>query len=153
MAIVTKENIGLLHEKLTVKLEKTDYLPSFEKTLKEYSKKANIPGFRKGMVPSGLIKKMYGPSLFTDEVLRSVDRELISYLQNDKTDIFAQPLPMDADIRQLDVNNPADYTFHFEIGMKPAFNLPELSKAKITRYVVEVTDEMINNEITRLQNR
>jgi len=153
MATVTKENIGLLHEKLTVKLEKTDYLPSFEKTLKEYSKKANIPGFRKGMVPSGLIKKMYGPSLFTDEVLKSVDRELISYLQNDKVDIFAQPLPVASDVRQLDVNNPADYTFHFEIGMKPEFQLPDLGKAAVTRYVVTVTDEMINNEITRLQNR
>ena len=153
MATVTKENIGLLHEKLTVKLEKTDYLPSFEKALKEYSKKANIPGFRKGMVPAGLIKKMYGPSLFTDEVLRSVDRELIGYLQNDKLDIFAQPLPLETDIRQLDVNNPADYTFHFEVGMKPEFQLPDLAKAKITRYVVTVTDEMINNEIARLQNR
>ncbi len=153
MATVTKENIGLLHEKLTVKLDKTDYLPSFEKTLKEYSKKANIPGFRKGMVPSGLIKKMYGPSLFTDEVLKSVDRELVSYLQNDKVDIFAQPLPLETDVRQLDVNNPADYTFHFEIGMKPEFQLPDLAKAKITRHVVTVTDEMINAEITRLQNR
>lgn len=153
MATVTKENIGLLHEKLTVKLEKTDYLPSFEKALKDYSKKANIPGFRKGMVPAGLIKKMYGPSLFTDEVLRSVDRELIGYLQNDKLDIFAQPLPLETDIRQLDVNNPADYTFHFEIGMKPAFQLADLGAARITRYVVDVTDEMINNEIARLQNR
>jgi trigger factor len=153
MATVTKENIGLLHEKLTVKLEKTDYLPSFEKALKDYSKKANIPGFRKGMVPAGLIKKMYGPSLFTDEVLRSVDRELIGYLQTDKLDIFAQPLPMEADIRQLDVNNPADYTFHFEVGMKPEFQLAPLDTAKIFRYVVTVTDEMINNEISRLQNR
>jgi len=153
MATVTKENIGLLHEKLTVKLEKTDYLPSFEKALKEYSKKANIPGFRKGMVPSGLIKKMYGPSLFTDEILKSVDRELIGYLQNDKLDIFAQPLPLESDFRQLDVNNPADYTFHFEIGMKPDFQLPDLAKAKTTRYVVTVTDEMVDNEITRLQNR
>src|SRR5690606_22552475 len=116
-------------------------------------KKANIPGFRKGMVPAGLIKKMYGPSLFTDEVLRSVDRELIGYLENDKLDIFAQPLPLETDIRQLDVNNPAEYTFHFEIGMKPEFQLPDLATAKITRYVVAVTDEMINNEITRLQNR
>ena len=95
MATVTKENIGLLHEKLSVKLEKTDYLPAFEKALKDYSKKANIPGFRKGMVPTGLIKKMYGPSVFTDEVLRSVDRELIKYLETDKLDIFAQPLPLD----------------------------------------------------------
>ncbi|HUR65608.1 MAG TPA: trigger factor [Chitinophagaceae bacterium] len=153
MATVTKENIGLLHEKLTVKLEKTDYLPSFEKALKDYSKKANIPGFRKGMVPAGLIKKMYGPSLFTDEVLRSVDRELINYLQNDKAEIFAQPLPLETDIKQLDVNNPLDYTFHFEIGMKPDFQLPDLAAAKTTRYVVNVTDEMIDNEITRLQNR
>ncbi len=153
MATVTKENIGLLHEKLTVKLEKADYLPSFEKTLKEYSRKANIPGFRKGMVPAGLIKKMYGASLFADEVLKSVDRELINYLEKDKLDIFAQPLPLESNIRQLDMNNPLDYTFHFEIGMKPEFALTDLSRMKITRYIVTITDEMVNNEITRLQNR
>jgi len=153
MATITKENIGLLHEKLTVKLEKTDYLPSFEKALKEYSKKANIPGFRKGMVPAGLIKKMYGPSLFTDEVLKTVDRELIGYLQNDKLDIFAQPLPLESDFKQLDVNNPAEYTFEFEVGMKPDFPLPDLAKVKTTKYVVTVTDEMVNTEIDRLQNR
>lgn len=153
MATVTKENIGLLHEKLTVKLEKTDYLPSFEKALKEYSKKANIPGFRKGMVPAGLIKKMYGSSLFTDEVLKTVDRELIGYLENDKLDIFAQPLPLETDFSQLDVNNPADYSFQFEVGMKPEFNLPDLAKAKTTRYVVTVTDDMVSKELERLQNR
>jgi trigger factor len=153
MATVTKENIGLLHEKLTVKLEKTDYLPTFEKALKEYSKKANIPGFRKGMVPAGLIKKMYGASLFMDEVLKSVDRELIGYLQNDKLDIFAQPLPLETDISQIDINNPADYNFHFEIGIKPEFELPDLAKAKITRYIVAVTDDMVSKEVDRLQNR
>ncbi|HMK17158.1 MAG TPA: trigger factor [Chitinophagaceae bacterium] len=153
MATVTKENIGLLNEKITLKLEKTDYLPTFERSLKDHSKKANIPGFRKGMVPAGLIKKMYGPSLFTDEVLRTVDRELIKYLEEEKLDIFAQPLPVEMDIRQLDVNNPADYTFHFEIGMKPDFALADLSKANTIRYKVTITDEMINNEVTRLQNR
>ncbi len=153
MATVSKENIGQLHEKLTVKLEKTDYLPTFEKALKEYSKKANIPGFRKGMVPSGLIKKMYGPSLFTDEVLKSVDRELIGYLQKENLDIFAQPLPLETDFSQLDVHNPIDYTFHFEVGMKPAFELADLGTAATTRYVVTVTEEMVESEITRLQNR
>lgn len=153
MAIVTKETIGTLHEKLTVTLSKTDYLPAFEKSLKDYGKKANIPGFRKGMVPAGLIKKMYGPSLFTDEVLRSVDRELIAYLQREHLDIFAQPLPLESDVRQLDVTNPLEYTFHFEIGLKPSIVLPDLSKAAITRFVVTVTEEMIENEITRLQNR
>lgn len=153
MATVTKENIGLLHEKLTVKLEKTDYLPSFEKALKDYSKKANIPGFRKGMVPAGLIKKMYGTSLFADEVLKTVDKELMGYLQNDQLEIFAQPLPMESDFSKLDMNNPVDYSFDFEIGMKPVFNLPDLGTAAITRYAVTVTDEMITNEVERLQNR
>lgn len=153
MATITRESIGELHEKVTVRLEKPDYLPAFERSLKEYGKKANIPGFRKGMVPAGLIKKMYGPSLFTDEVLRTVDRELIGYLQTEKLEIFAQPLPLETDMRQLDVNNPIDYTFHFEIGRKPDFQLTDLGKAKITRYVVDVTDEMIEQELTRLQNR
>lgn len=153
MATVTAENIGQLHEKLTVKLAKTDYLPSFEKALKEYSKKANIPGFRKGMVPAGLIKKMYGASLFTDEVLKTVDRELVNYLQNDKVEIFAQPLPLDTDIRQLDVNNPSDYSFDFEVGRKPEFDLPDFASLKTTRYVIDVTDEMLNSETDRLQNR
>ena len=153
MSTITKENVGLLHEKLTLNLSKEDYLPSFEKTLKEYSKKANIPGFRKGMVPSGLIKKMYGSSLFTDEVLRSVDREIIKYLETEKLDIFGQPLPADLNLHQLDMNSPAEYHFSFEVGLKPEFQLADLGKAKITRYKVEVTDEMIDTEITRLQNR
>jgi trigger factor len=96
---------------------------------------------------------MYGPSVFTDEVLRTVDRELIGYLQTEKLDIFAQPLPFETDMQQLDVHNPIDYTFHFEIGRKPEFKLTDLGKAKITRYVIDVTDEMVDQEVTRLQNR
>jgi len=153
MATVTKESVGLLHHKLTLTLDKEDYLPAFEKTLKDYSKKANIPGFRKGMVPAGLIKKMYGNSLFTDEVLRSIDRELVKYLETEKINIFAQPLPDEINLRQLDVNSPADYHFSFEIGLKPEFDLPNFSSLHTTRYKVQVTDEMINNEIARLQNR
>jgi trigger factor len=153
MATVTRENISLLNDKLTLSLSKDDYLPAFEKSLKEYSKKANIPGFRKGMVPSGLIKKMYGSSLFTDEVLRSIDRELVKYLETEKINIFAQPLPDDINLRQLDVNSPADYHFSFEIGLKPDFELVNLPMVKATRYKVRVTDEMISAEVSRLQNR
>src|SRR4026208_2311944 len=126
MATVTKENIGLLNEKLTLKLEKTDYLPTFEKSLKDYSKKANIPGFRKGMVPSGLIKKMYGNSLFVDEVLKTVDKEVFQFLEKEKLAIFAQPLPVDMNLSQIDINHPNNYTFIFEVGMKPEFQLPDL---------------------------
>ncbi len=69
MATVARENIGLLNDKIVVKVSKEDYLPTFEKKIKEYSKTANIPGFRKGMVPTGMVKKMYGPAIYTDEVL------------------------------------------------------------------------------------
>src|SRR3984893_15393951 len=135
MSSVTRENIGLLNDKIIVKIEKSDYLPSFEKSLKSYGKKANIPGFRKGMVPASLIKKMYGPSVLTDEVLRTVEKELTNYMQNEKLDIFAQPLPLpDNDARNISVDNPADYAFAFEVGLKPEFTLPNLSKAAITRY-------------------
>src|ERR1043166_2414903 len=153
MATVTQQDVAPLHKQLNITISKEDYLPAFEKSLKDYSKKANIPGFRKGMVPAGLIKKMYGNSLFTDEVLRSIDRELVKYLETEKINIFAQPLPDEINLRQLDVNSPSDYHFSFEIGLKPDFKIVDLGSTKITRYKVDVTDEMINNEIARLQNR
>ncbi len=153
MATITKESIGQLHEKISVKIDKADYFPSFEKSLKEYSKKASIQGFRPGKVPAGLIKKMYGPSLFTDEVLKSVDKELINHLQTEKTEIFAQPLPMEMEVPAFDLNNPGEYTFNFEIGLKPEFELADLAKADITGYNIDITDEMQNEEIERLQNR
>ena len=105
MGIVTRENIGLLNDKITVKVAQGDYLPSFEKALKEYSKKANIPGFRKGMVPAGVIKKMYGNSVFADEVLRSVEKQLTDYMASEKLDIFAQPLPLPG-VRRTKENAP-----------------------------------------------
>ena len=152
MATITRENIGLLHDKLTVKISKEDYYPSFEKSVKEYSKKANIPGFRKGMVPTGMVKKMYGPSVFYDAVIKEVEKEIQNYLTTEKPDFFAQPLPMNSDLRNLDMNNPGDYEFPFEMGLKPQVDI-DLSKAKLTRNNVKVSDEMINEEIERLQNR
>jgi len=151
MATVVRENIGLLNDKLTVKISKDDYFPSFEKKLKEYSKTANIPGFRKGMVPAGMIKKMYGAGIFNDEVLRSVETELYNWLNTEKPEIFAQPLPLTNDLRSLDMNNPGDVEFGFEIGLKPSFELPALSKASVTKHVVDVTDAMVDEEISRMQ--
>jgi trigger factor len=150
MASVTKENLGNLHEKLTVKVSKEDYFPSFEKTVKEYSKKANIPGFRKGMVPAGMIKKMYGASIFHDEVIKSVEKELKEFLVKEKPEIFAQPLPMENDLRTLDMNRPEEYDFPFEIGLKPEITLGALSSAKPVFYKVKTTPEMVNEEVEKL---
>ncbi len=151
MATVVRENIGLLNDKLTVKISKEDYFPSFEKKLKEYSKTANIPGFRKGMVPAGMIKKMYGAGIFSDEVLKTIEKELFGWLNNEKPEIFAQPLPLNNDLGSLDMNNPKDVAFDFEIGLKPVFEIPDFSKAPVTKHVVTVTDDMVTEEISRMQ--
>jgi len=154
MATVTRENIGLLNEKIVVKVAKDDYLPSFEKAIKSYSKSANIPGFRKGMVPTGMVKKMYGSSVFADEVLKSVEKGLSDYMVNEKLEIFAQPLPLpENDASQLNMSNPAEYAFAFEVGLKPEFTIPDLATAALTRYKVTPTEESINEEIDRLRTR
>jgi len=151
MATIARENIGLLNDKIIVKVNKEDYFPTFEKKLKEYSKTVNMPGFRKGMVPAGMIKKMYGPSIYTDEVLKTVEKQLYTYLETEKPDIFAQPLALDADIRKLDLNNPAEYEFGFEIGLKPVFEIASFEKANVTLYKVTVSDEMVTEEVERMR--
>ncbi|MFZ9717967.1 MAG: trigger factor [Chitinophagaceae bacterium] len=153
MATVTRENIGLLNDKITVQLSKEDYLPAFEKSLKQYSKVANIPGFRKGMVPAGMIRKMHGPAIFTEEIIRSVEKELNQYMTTERPEIFGQPIPTESDAAKINMNEPADYAFHFEIGLKPSFEISALKKAKPTFYKVKVTDEMVMQEVERLQNR
>jgi trigger factor len=151
MATVARESIGLLNDKITVKLSKEDYLPGFEKKVKDYSKNANIPGFRKGMVPAGMVKKMYGSAIYTEEVLKTAEKELYTYLQKEQPNIFAQPLALETDVQQIDYNSPAEYEFGFEIGLKPDFELAPLSKAKLTLHKVKVTDEMVQEETSRLQ--
>ena len=150
MASVTKENLGNLHDKLIVRVSKEDYLPEFEKAIKSYSKKANIPGFRKGMVPAGMVKKMYGASIYYDEVIKSVEKELQDYLVKEKPEMFAQPLPMENDLRKLDMNNPVEYDFPFEIGLKPEITLSALSSEKHTFYKVKATSKMVDEEIEKL---
>ena len=153
MPTVTRENIGLLIDKITVTVQTEDYLASFEKQLKQFARNANIPGFRKGMVPAGVVKKMHGPALFADEVLRSVEKKLVDYLQGEQLDIFAQPIPSaENSADQLNMNAPSDYSFSFEIGLKPAFDL-NLPSVSLPRYKVNVTEEMVNDEIERLQAR
>jgi trigger factor len=152
MATITRESIGLLNDKITVKVGEEDYLPTFEKSLKSYSKKVNLPGFRKGMVPAGLVRKMHGPAIFADEVIHSVERELTKYLQEEKLEIFAQPLTLSSDADKLDMNQPKEYGFDFEIGLKPAFEVTPLKPAtELTRYDIIIDDKLVDEEVNRLQ--
>ncbi len=155
MATVTRESIGNLHDKITVKLTKEDYMPTFEKSLKQYAKNVNVPGFRKGMVPSGMVKKMYGQSIFSDEVLRAAGGKLEEYLGNEKVAIFAQPMVMpSAEPVRLDMNAPTDVDFTFEVGLKPDFEVTPLkNKTKLTRYSITVGDKLVEDEIERIKRR
>lgn len=155
MATVSRENIGNLHDKVTVKLEKEDYFPSFEKSLKQYAKNINVPGFRKGMVPSGMVRKMYGQSIFTDEVLRAAGAKMDEYLKNEQLQIFAQPMALpEKSAGKLDMNNPAEVDFSFEIGIKPEFEIKALNgKQELTRYKIVISDKLLDDEMERLQRR
>ena len=152
MATVTRENIGLLNDKLTVTITKQDYYPSFEKTLKNLSKQASIDGFRKGNVPVGMFKKMHGQGIFSEEVIRTIENKLNEYLGTEKLPLFAQPIPMMNPDFKPEMDKPADYQFDFEVGIKPDFEL-DLKKIKAPFYKIEATAEMVNEEVERLQKR
>jgi len=155
MATVTRENIGNLHDKITVKLSKEDYMPSFEKSLKQYAKQANVPGFRKGNVPAGMVRKMYGQSIFGDEVFRSAGKQLEDYMKEEKLAIFAQPMLIPGkEPLKIDMNNPGEVDFDFEIGLKPEFDIvPLKNKTALTKYKIEVSDKMIEDETDRIRRR
>lgn len=154
MATVTRESIGNLHDKLVVKITKEDYIPSFESALKKYGKNVNIPGFRKGNVPAGMVRKMYGQSVFVEEVLNSANRELQKYLEEHKPEIFAQPVAMENNNLKFDMNQPADFDFSFEIGLKPDFEITPLQKkGSVTRYKIKVSDKLVDDETENIRRR
>jgi trigger factor len=155
MATITRENIGILHDKINVKLVKADFMPSFENKLKGFAKNANVPGFRKGMVPSGMLKKMHGPSIFNEEVVKAAGKQLDNYMRAERLSIFAQPmiLPNEKNA-QLDMNNPEDIDFSFEVGIKPEFEIDAIrNKTPLVRYKIKVTDKMMDDELERIKRR
>ncbi|OJV56023.1 MAG: trigger factor [Bacteroidetes bacterium 43-16] len=155
MSTITREPIAKLHEKLVVKVSKEDYMPSFEKNLKQYGKQANLPGFRKGNVPAGMVRKMFGQSVFTDAVIQKANEQLQSYLNTEKPAIFAQPLPLDEQSLNFDMNTPQDFEFSFEIGLKPEFDVKaiEAQSGKLNKYVISIDDKMLDDEVENIRKR
>ncbi|MCC6186077.1 MAG: trigger factor [Chitinophagaceae bacterium] len=155
MATVTRENIANLHDRITVNVTKEDFMPSFEKSLKHYAKTAAVPGFRKGMVPAGMVKKMYGQNVYNEEVIRTAGKQLENYLQSEKLAIFGKPmLAADTIPQVIDIDAPADVTFHFDIGIKPSFTVPAIdNKVALAKYKIEVSDKMLDDELNRIAHR
>lgn len=147
---ITRENIDALNAVLTVTIEKNDYSEKVEKILTDYRKKANIPGFRKGLVPMGMIKKQHGKSVLVDEVNKLIQENLNKYLAEEKLDLLGNPLPR----KQEDLNwDDENFSFQFELGLAPIFDVSLKNKKTITQYNIVADDKTINDQIENIRKQ
>jgi trigger factor len=147
---ITKENLDALNAVVKVDVVAEDYQDKVQKVLTDYRKNANIPGFRKGHVPMGMIKKQYGKSVMIDEVNKLLQDSLNKYLAEEKLDILGNPLPRINEDFNWDAEQ---FSFEFELGLAPEFEVDVKGKNKITEYKVIATDDLIDEEVKNLQAR
>ena len=147
---ITRENIDALNAVVKVAIEKEDYSEKVQKILSDYRKTANIPGFRKGHVPMGLVKKQYGKAVLVDEVNKLLQDALNKYLTEEKLDVLGNPLPK----AQEDLNwDDENFTFEFELGLAPEFDVKLKSKKAITHYSIVADDKMIDEQVENIQKQ
>ncbi|NNL81274.1 MAG: trigger factor, partial [Flavobacteriaceae bacterium] len=147
---ITRENIDDLNAILKVDIEKKDYQDKVEKILSDYRKSANIPGFRKGHVPMGMVKKQYGKAVLIDEVNKLLQDALGKYLVEEKLDVLGNPLPKSQE--HLDWNSD-DFSFEFELGLAPQFEVKLNGKKAITHYKIVADKKMIDSQIENIQKQ
>ncbi|MBP8959468.1 MAG: trigger factor [Bacteroidales bacterium] len=144
---ITKENIDKLNAILKVELNKADYEENVEKSLKEYRKRANIKGFRPGMVPIGLIRKMFGNAVKLEEINKLVSESITNYLQSENIRILGDPLPYENNMENKNFEMTEDFTFTFEVGLEPEFNIEVGKDDKVTFYEIFIDEKLRNNYI------
>lgn len=142
---ITRENIDDLNAVLKVEISKTDYEEKVENVLKDYRKKANIKGFRPGMVPIGLVRKMYGKAVQIDEINKVVTEGIQKYITDEKIEILGDPLPKTDEENNIDFDTQEDFTFSFELGLSPVFELNLSKKNKVNQYQIAIEDKMRND--------
>lgn len=147
---ITKEQIDELNAVVKVAVTKDDYQEKVDKILKDYRKQANIPGFRKGQVPMGLIKKQYGKAVLVDEVNKLIQDNLNKYLTEEKLDVLGNPLPKQQDGFDWDKE---EFDFEFELGLAPNFDVPLKTKKAITHYKIVADKKMIDEQVERIQKQ
>ncbi len=152
MNIVRKDHDSV-NATLTISIEKADYSEKVEKTLRDYRKKANIPGFRPGMVPMGLLKKMYGKSILADEINKMLSDELYKYIRENNINILGEPLPNEEEQKEIDFNTQEDFEFSFDLGLAPEFEVELNKKDKVKFYHIAASDEMVNNQVKSYTGR
>lgn len=147
---ITKEQIDDLNAVVKVAITKDDYKDKVDSILNDYRKQANIPGFRKGHVPMGLIKKQYGKAVLVDEVNKLLQDNLNKYLTEEKLDVLGNPLPKQQDNFDWDKD---EFDFEFELGLAPSFEVSLKTKKSLTHYKIVADKKMVDEQILRLQKQ
>ena len=150
---ISKEKVDELNAVLKLKVEPTDYQEKVENILKDYRKKANMPGFRPGMVPMGLIKKMYKKPIMAQEINKILVDSIYKYIEDEKLEILGNPLPKEEDQNNIDFDTQTDFEFRYELGLSPQFDVKVTEKEKFTKYTITVDEELLNKNITELAKR
>ena len=149
---ISLENIDKVNAVITAVVEPADYTEKYNKALKEAKKKINMPGFRPGMVPVGLVKKQFGVSILAEEVNKILQEGLFNYISENKVNMLGEPLPT-ADNDNVSLVEGESFTFKFELAIAPEFEVALSKDDKINYYNVEVTDEMVENQINMYRQR
>jgi len=150
---ITKETIDALNGIIKLSIEKADYEEAVSKTLKDYGKKVNMPGFRAGKVPAGLVKKMYGKAILADEVNKLMSQKLFKYIHDEKLNILGEPLPNENEQKKIDWDKDENFEFVFDIAFAPEFSIALDKRSKIPFYEIEVDDAMINEQVESYTTR
>ncbi|MEE0520486.1 MAG: trigger factor [Bacteroidaceae bacterium] len=149
---ISLENIDKVNAVITAVVEPADYTEKYNKALKEAKKKINMPGFRPGMVPVGLVKKQFGVSILAEEVNKILQEGLFSYISENKVNMLGEPLPTEEN-NEVNLVEGESFTFKFELAIAPEFEVSLSKDDKINYYNVEVTDEMVENQINMYRQR
>lgn len=149
---ITFDNSAKISGKLTLVIEEADYQKDYEKKLKDYRKRANVPGFRPGMAPMAMIKKQVGPSVLVDTLNNLVGQKMYEYIQNEKIDMLGEPMPS-KEQEQIDLDQPAPYTFMFDIALAPELNVELTDKDSVPYYTIAVDDTLIDQQVQMYASR
>ena len=149
----TLTNLDATSARLVVKVVEADYSAQVEKTLKNFRQKANIPGFRPGMVPMGLIKKQYGTAVKAEEINKVLQQKVFEYIKENNVDMLGEPLPVEEQQSAIDFVNDKEFTFEFEIALAPKFDAALSAEDKLPYYRIQPTDEMIDSQVQSYAQR
>lgn len=149
---VTFENPDKVNGLMTITVEEADFKENVEKTLKNYRKKANIPGFRPGQVPMGMIRRQVGTSVKVDEINKLVGQEIYKYVQENNIQMLGDPLPSEKQ-QPVDVEKDAPYTFVFDIAVAPEFEIKLNGHDKVDYYTIKVDDKLIDQQVEMYASR